>query len=212
MYNPGHFREERNEILHDFIDRHPLGVLITILDGQPHADHLPMLLDRTRGSCGSLRGHVARGNPVWRQAGDDADVLVIFSGADAYVSPSSYPSKAVTGQVVPTWNYSVVHVRGRIRLIHDAQQLREIVALLTNRHEGTRKEPWSVDDAPAQYLDTQLRAIVGFEIEIREATGKFKASQNRTTEDRAGVRAELVKSCDSAELAELVREPRSSRD
>jgi transcriptional regulator len=211
-YNPAHFREQRQEVLLEFIERHPLGVLVTVADGRPNADHLPMLLDRERGPCGALRGHVARANPIWRHAGNDTDVLVIFSGADAYVSPSWYASKAATGKVVPTWNYSVVHVRGRIRFVHEAHELRELVGTLTDVHEGPHENPWAVDDAPNDYVEAQLRAIVGFEIEIREVVGKFKASQNRTAEDRAGVRSGLAVSRDSADLAELVREPRSSQD
>jgi transcriptional regulator len=166
-----------------------------------------MLLDRSRGSLGTLTGHVARANPFWRRPGDGAEVLVIFHGAEAYVSPSTYPSKRTDGRVVPTWNHAVVHARGRIRFFDDRDRLHALVSGLTDRHEMPRLEPWAVTDAPAEYIDAMLKAIVGFEIEIAELTGKFKSSQNRSYADRAGVRAELRLARDGAEVEDLVRDP-----
>ena len=142
----------------------------------------------TPGRNGTLQGHVARANPLWRSVAEGAEVLVVFRGADAYISPSSYPSKRTDGKVVPTWNYSVVHARGTIRFFDDEARLHALVSNLTDRFERDRPEPWAVSDAPADYVRAMLRAIVGFEIEITELVGKFKASQNRSAEDRAGVR------------------------
>lgn len=208
MYRPNHFRDDRIEVLQEFIVRHPLATLVTAADGRPEANHLPVLLDRTRGASGTLRGHVARANPLWRTTADDTDVLVLFHGADAYVSPSHYPSKHVDGRVVPTWNYAVVHVRGRIRWHHDRDRLLQLVSALTDEHEAARAAPWAVADAPASYVEAMLKAIVGFDIEITGLQGKFKASQNKSDADRAGIRDALAGPQATADLDELVRPPR----
>ena len=206
MYLPHQFSERRIEILRDFIERHPLGMLVSVVDGSPVADHVPMLLARDSGSNGTLQGHVARANPLWRTAAEGAEVLVVFRGADAYISPSSYPSKLTDGRVVPTWNYSVVHARGRIGFIDDEAWLHGLVSRLTDRFERDRPGPWAVSDAPADYVSATLRGIVGFEIEIAELIGKFKASQNKSADDRAGVRQALG-AADADDLDELVRDP-----
>jgi transcriptional regulator len=206
MYLPNHFGERRLEVLLEFIERHPLGMLVTSVDGAPVADHVPMLFARDAGQHGTLQGHVARANPLWRTTADGAEVLVVFHGADAYVSPSSYPSKREDGKVVPTWNYAVVHARGRIRFFEDEARVHALVSTLTEHFERARPEPWSVADAPDDYVRAMLRAIVGFEIEITDLVGKFKASQNRSAEDRAGVRVSLG-AAGADELDELVRDP-----
>jgi transcriptional regulator len=206
MYLPPHFSERRTGILQEFIERHPLGMLVTATHGVPGVDQVPMLLVRDQGANGTLRGHVARANPLWRTTADDAEVLVVFRGADAYVSPSSYPSKRVDGKVVPTWNYSVVYARGRIRFFEDEARLHGLVSKLTDHFEGLRPGPWSVADAPDDYVRAMLRAIVGFEIEITDLVGKFKASQNRSAEDRAGVRSGMG-AAGVGKLDELVRDP-----
>lgn len=209
MYVPAHFREERREVLQGFVERHPLGALVTLAAGRPEVDHVPMLLDRGAGRCGRLRGHVARANPVVRHTPDGAEVLVVFGGADAYVSPSAYPSKRVDGRVVPTWNYAVVHARGPLRWFDDRDRLHALVSALTDRHEAGRPEPWAVTDAPADYVEAMLRAIVGFEIDIEVLEGKFKASQNRAEADREGVRRQLAAAQAPDDLDELVRSPSS---
>lgn len=208
MYCPQHFREDRTEALLEFVARHPLATLVTLADGRPEANHVPVLLDRTRGEAGTLAGHVARANPLWRTTADDSEVLVLFHGAEAYVSPSSYPSKHDDGRVVPTWNYAVVHARGRIRWFHDAGRLHRLVSSLTDRQEAARAAPWAVSDAPAGYVEAMLKAIVGFEIELSELQGKFKASQNKSDADRAGVRDALAPHVDAPGLDELIRPPR----
>ena len=178
MYIPDHFREDRPEVLHEAIRRIAFATLITCdLD----ANHLPMLLQD-----GVLRGHVARANPVWK-AGDGA-ALAMFLGPHAYVTPSWYPSKAVAGKAVPTWNYITVHARGPLKWIQDAGWLRAHVTALSQAHEAGRAEPWTVSDAPDNYIETMLRGIVGFEIAIERLEGKYKLSQNRDAADRAGVR------------------------
>jgi transcriptional regulator len=206
MYLPPHFREDRLDVLHEFVERHPLGALVVSTNGELTADHLPMLLARTEGTKGALHGHLARANPLWKSLAAGSEVLVIFGGANAYVSPSWYAEKALTGKVVPTWNYAVAHVRGRIEFYDDAARLRALVSALTSRHEQKQPSPWSVDDAPAPYVQAQLRAIVGFEIGIRDIIGKFKASQNKSDADRAGVR-DALESRRVEGLNELVRSP-----
>jgi transcriptional regulator len=199
MYNPEHFRETRQEVLHAFIDAHPLGALVTQRASGMTADHVPMLRATLDDGTPVLRGHVARANQVHRELAEDASVLVIFSGPQAYITPSFYPSKQEHGRVVPTWNYSVVHVRGRIRFIYDAPWLHDLVSQLTDRHEATRPAPWQVSDAPADYIEGMLKAIVGLEIRIEAIEGKFKQSQNRDARDRAGVAAGLASAVDAGE-------------
>lgn len=206
MYLPSYFGERRLEVLHDFIERHPLGMLVSAADEAPDVNHVPMLLVPAQGPNGTLQGHVARANPLWRTAANGAGVLVVFHGVDAYVSPSSYPSKRTDGKVVPTWNYSVVHARGRIRFFDDEARLHALVSLMTDHFERLRPKPWSVADAPENYIRAMLGAIVGFEIGITDLAGKFKASQNRSAEDRAGVRS-VLDAAGTAELDELVRDP-----
>jgi transcriptional regulator len=178
MYVPDHFREDRPDVLAAAMREIGFATLVT--DGL-NANHLPMLPDG-----GVLRGHVARANSVWK-AGDGA-ALAIFLGPHAYVSPSWYPSKAEAGKAVPTWNYITVHARGSIRWIQDADWLRAHVTALSATHEAPRPEPWKVSDAPANYIDSLLRAIVGFELTIETLEGKYKLSQNRSEADQQGVR------------------------
>ncbi|MBC8056637.1 MAG: FMN-binding negative transcriptional regulator, partial [Rhizobiales bacterium] len=139
------------------------------------------------GGPGVLRAHVARANPLWREARGDIDSLVVFQGEQAYISPSFYAAKAEHGKVVPTWNYCVVQARGRLRAVDDAEWLRAFVTRLTDRHEAPRAQPWAVTDAPEDYIATMLRAIVGIEIVLKALTGKWKVGQNRSAADRAGV-------------------------
>ena len=182
MYVPEHFREDRPEVLQDAMRRIGFATLVTQgLD----ANHLPMLI-----GDGVLRGHVARANPVWKAG--DGEALAIFLGPHAYVSPSFYPSKAVTGKAVPTWNYITVHARGGIRWIQDGDWLRAHVTALSATHEKGRENPWTIGDAPAAYVDGLFRAIVGFELTVASLEGKWKLSQNRDAADRAGVREGLL--------------------
>ncbi len=208
MYLPKHFHEQRTEVLNAFVRAHPLAMLVTLEEGRPAVNHIPMLLAESPSP--HLRGHVARGNSVAKVVTEGAEVLAVFGGADRYVTPSWYAQKRIDGKVVPTWNYSVVHVRGRIRWFNDATRLRALVDALTQTHEAPRAAPWSVNDAPADYIASMLGAIVGFEIDIESMTGKFKASQNRSAADRAGVAHGLAEDgVTAAESAELVREPQS---
>jgi len=207
MYLPKHFDESRIAVLHELIREHPLGALVTLTANGLDANHLPFEVDPQPAPLGTLRGHVARANPLWREFTRDAEALVIFQGASAYVSPSWYPTKRKTGEVVPTWNYAVVHARARVRVVDEREWLRGLVERLTRRHESGRADPWKVTDAPADYIERQLGAIVGLELPIARLTGKWKVSQNRPPEDRAGVVEGLLRQGgDSrAAMADLVR-------
>ena len=193
MYLPAHFEETRTEVLHTLIRNQPLGMLTTLSTaGELQADPIPFLIEPGPLAHGTLRGHVARANPLWRETRADVDALVVFQGAQSYISPGWYPSKAQHGKVVPTWNYIVVQARGRLRAIDDAAWLRALVTRLTTRFEASQARPWGVGDAPADYIETMLRAIVGIEIEVTALVGKWKVSQNRSAADRAGVAAGLA--------------------
>ena len=211
MYLPAHFEESRPEVLHALVRSHPLGLLVTLVPAGLQANPVPFMLDPgADGAAPVLRAHVARANPVWREARTDLESLVVFQGPQAYISPGMCPSKAATGKVVPTWNYVIVQARGTLRVIDDAPWLHALVTRLTDRHEAARAVPWSVSDAPADYVDTMLRAIVGIEITLTALTGKWKVSQNRSAADRDGVasglRAEAGPTGDAqaAAMAELV--------
>ena len=189
MYLPNHFEEKRPEVLHALLRAHPLGLLITQdAAGGLAANSVPFLLDADpAGGPGILRAHVARANPVWREARSDLEALVVFQGPQAYISPSFYASKAEHAKVVPTWNYVMVQARGRLRAIDDAAWLRAFVTRLTERFEARREPPWAIGDAPADYIETMLRGIIGIEIVLSALTGKWKVGQNRSAADRAGV-------------------------
>lgn len=210
MYLPAHFEEKRPEVLHTLLRAHPLGLLITqSAAGELSADTVPFVLDPDpAGGPGILRAHVARANPLWRQARGDVDSLVVFQGPQAYVSPSLYPSKAATGKVVPTWNYVMAQARGRLVAVDDAPWLHAFVTRLTDRHEATRAGPWAVTDAPADFIAANVRAIVGIELTLTDLTGKWKVSQNRSAEDRGGVASGLRRQGgdEAAAMAELVAE------
>jgi transcriptional regulator len=186
MYLPKHFETTDIATLHAFIRQYPFAALVTRSADDLTANHIPFMLDSAPAPYGTLLGHVARANPVWRSASDD-DVLVIFQGPNAFISPSWYPTKQETGQVVPTWNYAVAHVYGRITVHDNAAWVRSHVEALTHVHEDTRETPWHVTDAPADYIDRLVLGIVGIEIPIGRVLGKWKMSQNRSDEDRRGV-------------------------
>lgn len=191
MYQPAHHREDRLEVQHALLRSHPLGLLVTAGPGGLMANPIPFLVDPDRSPLGTLRAHCARANPQWRELDKIDECLVVFQGPQAYVSPSWYATKALTGKVVPTWNYVTVQVRGRPRLVDDADWLRRQIGDLTLSQEAGRPAPWAVEDAPADYLGTMIRGIVGIEIPIARIEGKWKVSQNRLAEDRAGVVAGL---------------------
>jgi transcriptional regulator len=196
MYLPTHFQEDRLEVLHGLMRAHPLATLVTggaLGFDHLYADHLPLSLitPPVRDELGVLRAHVARANPLWQKVAQSpagvADVLAIFHGPEAYVTPSWYPSKVETGKVVPTWNYAVVHAHGQARVIDDPTWMRAQMHALTHQQEQARPAPWQMLDAPSEYIERMVSAVVGIEIVITRITGKFKLSQNQTEPNRAGV-------------------------
>ena len=192
MYLPRHFEETRLSVLHDVIRAHPLATLVTMASSGLTANHIPLILDPGAGPNGTLRGHVARANPMWRDFSAEAGALAVFHGPQAYITPSWYAEKPTSGRVVPTWNYVAVHASGPLVVFDDAAWVRALVENLTRQMEAPRPEPWSVADAPSEYIDAQISAIVGIEIPIARISGKWKLSQNRNAEDREGVRRGLA--------------------
>lgn len=184
MYLPAHFDEQRIEVMHDLIRAHPLASIITVSGGKPTADHIPMRIAPAPAPFGTLRGHVARANPLWKGIAAGTDALAIFQGPNRYISPSLYATKRETAKVVPTWNYVVVHAHGTLRAIDDPAWLRAFLEGLTDEHESKRTAPWKVTDAPEDFVNTQLKAIVGIELSITNLVGKWKLSQNRLPVDR----------------------------
>ncbi|MGE8354423.1 MAG: FMN-binding negative transcriptional regulator [Pseudomonas protegens] len=196
MYLPRAFVDEDLTRLQGVIQHSRLATLVTWGALGLQASHVPLLLDPEQGANGTLYGHLAKANPQCAELASGAEALLIFMGEDAYISPSFYPSKAEHGKVVPTWNYVAVHAYGQPEVFTDPQRLLKVVEGLTERHETGRPQPWKVADAPADYLDSMLRAIVGFALPIQRLEGKRKLSQNRNVEDIAGVREGLAASAD----------------
>lgn len=204
MYLPRHFEQTDPAALQALMRDHPLATLVTPTPDSVTADHLPLEYDA---AASVLRGHVARANPLWRLAGGQP-VLAVFNGPQAYVSPGWYPSKAATHKVVPTWNYAVVHAHGVLRAVDDAPWLHDLVSRLTDHHEQPRSAPWSVEDAPEDFVQQMLAAIVGIEIAVDRLVGKFKLSQNRSATDRDGVVQGLAAGGDAAARAMAAAIPR----
>jgi transcriptional regulator len=204
MYIPAHFAENRPEQLQRIIREHPLGTLVSHADAGLDADHLPFEFDPGVGPHGLLSAHVARANPVWQRCPTGSPVMVIFRGAQAYISPTWYPSKHETHRQVPTWNYEVVHAHGVLTVRDDERFVRGIVARLTRRHEATEPTPWKMGDSAPEYIDSMLRNIVGIEIAITALVGKVKLSQNRELRDRIGA-ADTLQARGHTELAGLMR-------
>jgi transcriptional regulator len=184
MYIPAHFRIQNPQDLHAIIREHPLGALITLGPDGLDANHIPFEFDPSQVPHGLLTAHVARANPVWQQCQQGADVLVIFRGNESYISPNWYPSKHETHRQVPTWNYEVVHVHGRLTVMDEEKFVRRVVARLTREHEASEPRPWKMGDSPPEYIAQMLKAVVGIQVEIQRIEGKAKLSQNREARDR----------------------------
>lgn len=206
MYLPPHFAETRPEPLIHLMRTHPLGMLVTPGPDGPEADHLPFELDLHPDRPLRLLAHVARANPLWQRCPEGTPVLVVFRGAESYISPGSYPSKAETHRQVPTWNYEVVHARGVLAVQDDERFVRGLLARLTRRHEAAEPVPWKMGEAPPDYLAAMLRAVVGIEITVTALEGKRKLGQNREPRDRLGA-ADWLERRGQAELAAAMRNP-----
>lgn len=205
MYAPKHFEETRIDVMHALIEQHALGTLVTNGPEGLCADHIPFEIapPTPEAPYGTLRAHVARANRLWQMQGQD--VMVVFQGASAYVTPNWYEEKRSSGKVVPTYNYAAVHAHGKLHAIEDPEWLMALLERLTSRHEASQPLPWKVQDAPAEFTGQLLRAIVGIEIPVHRLQGKWKVSQNRPLQDRINIAQGLAAVPGTAEMAELVR-------
>lgn len=205
MYIPAHFAETRPEQLHRILHAHPLGTLVTYGEAGLDADHLPFLFEPEPGPHGRLLAHVARANPLWQRFAAGSQVMVVFGGAQAYVSPSWYPSKHEAHRQVPTWNYEVVHAHGVLRVHDDERFVRRLVAQLTRRHEAGEATPWRMGDSAPGFIDSMLQQIVGIEVALTALVGKSKLGQNKQARDRLGA-AEQLQARGETALAQRMRE------
>ncbi|MCF6264612.1 MAG: FMN-binding negative transcriptional regulator [Xanthomonadales bacterium] len=188
MHIPSKFKQTNLDVLYQFIKDNPLGTLISSIDNDIDAIHIPFCLDTSEPMGAKLQGHVAKVNTICKKCIDGSEVLIIFHGPNAYISPNFYPSKIKTGKVVPTWNYSVVHVKGKISFKQESKWITNHLEKLTNTHESaSQSNPWSMSDAPEEYTSKLVNAVVGLEIEIEDIIGNFKLSQNKSSDDYAGV-------------------------
>lgn len=215
MYIPKYHAETDLEVLHSLITEHPLGTWVVYQDGKVTAHHIPFMLIRSRGEYGTLVTHVSKGNSVWKAVHANADSsMIIFQGANTYITPSWYASKQEHGKVVPTWNYAAVHVYGVPSVITDMQWLRAHLHSVTDLHEAQQPTPWKVDDAPAEFIERTMQGIVGIEIPIERITGKWKVSQNRNSADRQGIVAGLTAlgSSDALEMITMIEQQGNKYD
>lgn len=203
MYTPKHFSAPGEAALHELIRTYPFATLIMTTGSGVEVNHLPLYLD----DQGVLSGHLTRANPLWQAVQAEQQVMAVFHGPHAYVTPSWYATKTQTGMVVPTWNYVVAHVRGTLRVIEDAHWLRAHLAALTAQQEAVFEQPWPLEDAPAGFIDKLMQAVVGIEIEITQLTGKWKVSQNQPLTNQLGVLQGLSASeaAHGQAMAEIVR-------
>jgi transcriptional regulator len=204
MYIPPHFAETRPEELHRIIREHPLGMLVTCGGAGLDADHIPFAFDAANGALGTLSAHVARANPLWQRTPTGTPVLVVFRGAEAYISPNWYPSKHETHRQVPTWNYEAVHAHGTLTVRDDERFVRRLVAGLTRQHEAAEPQPWKMGDSAPDYIDSMLRNIVGIEIALTSLVGKVKLSQNREPRDRQGA-SDTLQARGQVPMAQAIR-------
>jgi transcriptional regulator len=214
MYTPKAFEVNDLALLQAAMKASELATLVTTTTGGLVATHLPLMLDETRGPYGTLIGHVSRANLQWKESDPKLEGLAIFLGPETYVTPNWYPAKQETGRVVPTWNYAAIHAYGYPTFFEDTERLRVVVTELTKKHEASFPAPWQVSDAPAVYIDSQLKAIVGVELPILRLEGKQKFNQNRAAEDRAGVVSGLRALGEErkTKVAEFMEEIESRRD
>lgn len=204
MYIPAHFAVTEPAALHRIIREHPLGVLVTHGEQGADADHIPFELDPQAGPLGTLTAHVARANPLWQRCPTGTPVMVIFRGAEAFVSPNWYPSKYEFHRQVPTWNYEVVHAHGTLTVHDDERFVRGLVARLTRHHEAAEPRPWKMADSAPEFIDGMLRNIVGIQVAITSLVGKSKLSQNKEPRDRLSA-ADTLAARGHEELAQAMR-------
>ena len=207
MYIPRFNEETRLDVMHALIESQPLATLVTMSSSGLIATHLPMVLARTEGHHGTLRGHLSRANTQWRDLNFSVEALAIFAGAHHYITPSWYPEKAEDGKVVPTWNYAVVHAYGPLKVIEDPTWLHSHLNTLVTQHESSFPTPWKISDAPADYIASQIKGIVGLELPVTRIQGKWKVSQNKSERTLRAVEQGLedLNTPESLAMRDLVR-------
>jgi transcriptional regulator len=207
MCIPPQFEQPNIEVMHELIRNRPLATLITFGSEGINANHIPLHLSLTPEPFGVLRGHVARSNPIWSDLASDIETLAIFHGPEAYISPSWYATKQEAGKVVPTWNYTVVHAYGSLRIIDDAVWVRAQLEALTTQNETGFQQPWAVSDAPEDFTKKLIEAVVGIEMVITRLSGKWKVSQNQPPQNQNSVIQGLNTSgqAEAIAMAELVK-------
>ncbi len=198
--------------MHELMREKQLATLVTMSSHGLNANHIPMHLAAEPAPFGTLRGHVARANPMWRDFQTDIEALAIFHGPDAYITPSWYATKQETGKVVPTWNYAVVHAHGTLRVIDDALWIREQLEALTDHNEAQFAKPWAVSDAPREFTEKLIEAVVGIEIVITSLSGKWKVSQNQPPRNQTSVFEGLSGTHDARTMATLVHARMQKQD
>lgn len=214
MYTPKHFEETRPEVLQSLMRQYPLSTIVTQSNGELNANHIPLLFSVASAPLGILQGHVARANPILNDLSQAQEVLIIFQGPDAYISPSWYEEKTLSGKVVPTWNYLAVHVFGSISIHDDPDWLLGHLEKLTSEHESGFPAPWQVGDAPSDYFTRMLRGIVGIEIAINRVVGKWKLSQNKTQSDQQAIATGLQEQArpNGAAVAQIMADAMKAND
>ena len=203
MYTPKHFEINDQEEQLAFVKAFPFATLVSNGEDGLNAEHIPMLVHVDAENRVVLQAHIAKANKLWQNVAHQADVLVIFQGENAYITPNWYPSKKVDGKAVPTWNYRAVHIKGTINFIHDVEWKLSLLEKLTNTHEQKQPAPWSISDAPKDYIEQRLAGIVGVEIQVSAIQGKYKLSQNQSAENKNGVRDGLVQT--QHPMADLIK-------
>jgi len=207
MYIPSHFLETDPGKITQFIKTHPLGLMVAYVDGELVGNHLVFMASNENIVVGSkLISHTAKANPIWKIGEKKQKVLLVFSGYETYISPSSYPTKKETHKVVPTYNYLSVHINGTLSAIQDEEDKHHIVKILTEKMESSRKDPWAVSDAPKDYIETMLANIVGVELLVEKIEAKWKVSQNRPARDRQGVIDDLTNNINDSNSIGMAKE------
>lgn len=208
MYLEKRYEETRVEVMQGLIRDHPLATLVTQGADGLDANHIPMIIDESPAPYGTLRGHIARANPLLRNIAKNTEALAIFHGPNTYISPSWYVTRHETGKVAPTWNYAVVHAHGPLRIVEDAAWIRAQLEALTAHNESAFPEPWAVSDAPEEFVEGLIGAIVGFEMPVTRMTGKWKVSQNQPQRNQASVVEALLANAQpfASDMAALVEQ------
>lgn len=201
MHVPIKFKETDRDKLYQFIQSYPLGTLIHYSGKKLTADHIPFYLKNLANGKITLQSHIAKANSLWKTCSDGQAILLIFHGPNAYISPNLYPSKKEHGKAVPTWNYSVVHIKGRIYFKQESSWILQLLEAISNFYETSQTIPWSVSDAPENFIEKMIQAVVGLEVVIEEIVGNFKLSQNKTASDYAGVVTGLLNSELSSDIS-----------